>query len=791
MQFSYKRFLILAVSLCLVVWWFSLPRVLFKSPLSVVAFDQEDQLLGARIAQDGQWRFPEIDAVPEKFETALLRFEDNRFYNHWGIDIRSMARALVQNLKARHVVSGASTLSMQVIRLSNPKRGRTIANKLSEIFLALRLECTYSKQEILKLYASHAPMGGNVVGLEAASWRYYGKNPALLTWAEAATLAVLPNSPALIHPGRSREKLLFKRNRLLARLYNEQKLSESDYKLALLEPLPLKPLALPNLSPHLLVRLADHPSSARHQTTISSSLQAMINNRMAVYGEQLKGNGIHNGGAVVIDLEDLSVKAYVGNIPGTGREHAEFVDVVNAPRSTGSILKPLLYALALDDGIILPKTWLEDVPLQINGYHPENYHRTYSGLVGAHTAISRSLNVPMVRLLQNFGVDRFLDYLRRMGFTSFSRSAEDYGLSLILGGGEASLWELCSVYAVCAKTLRSFGPNSGKYPQEGFGQPYYSSKEKPARTVNWTDQSPIISAAAIWHMTEAMQKVERPSQSGQWEAFASGHPIAWKTGTSFGFRDAWAIGFNHRYLVGIWVGNADGEGRPGLVGVKAAAPLLFEIFRSLPSAPGFEAPYDELAALRVCTISGHRAGSYCPADTSLIIDAPAVNLPCPYHKQIYLDATGTWRVHRNCKEELGMKSDTLLDIPPLQAHYLQKDYAGFDNIPPYHPDCLSQGEQPSIAFIYPRNEMDLYLPVNLNGETNPAIFEVTHHRDNALLHWHLDEQYLGTTSHQHQMSVLPDEGPHKITVIDERGNRLSQRFLVLEREKKSPTFGGN
>ncbi|HRI61741.1 MAG TPA: transglycosylase domain-containing protein, partial [Saprospiraceae bacterium] len=606
--------------LLLALWLFCLPRPLFDKPVSVVVEDRNGELLGARIATDGQWRFPQNDSVPEKYAVCVVAFEDKRFWWHPGVDPLSLGRSLWLNIKEKRVVSGGSTLTMQVIRLMRDNPPRTVWQKALEIFMATRLELTRSKRTILSLYASNAPFGGNVVGLEAASWRYFGKRPGLLTWAESATLAVLPNSPGLIHPGRNRNTLLGKRNRLLEKLRDTGRLSAIECDLSKEEPLPDEPLPLPQLAPHLLDRLtvdggrytvdgtrytadgtrqtvddgkqtgsAAHPVPStvdrvpstvhRFKTTVDIDLQRRIieilHRRQAIY----KGNGVHNMAAVVLDVPTGEVLAYVGNVSDAGKEHGESVDIIAAPRSTGSILKPYLYALALESGDILPKSLLHDVPTQLGRYRPENFYESYDGMVPARRALIRSLNVPFVLLLQQYGLEKFHFNLQRLGLTTLNYPPEHYGLSLILGGAEANLLDITNVYACMARELGSFYDRDGRYAADDFRPPRFIRPESPITNHQslLTTNHQILSAGAIWHTFEAMQEVERPNSAGEWEYFAASRPIAWKTGTSFGFRDAGAAGVTPRYAVGIWVGNADGEGRPGLIGVEMAAPVLFEI----------------------------------------------------------------------------------------------------------------------------------------------------------------------------------------------------------------------
>lgn len=750
-----KRLLALAFG----VWYvfFALPGRLFQVPYSTVLEDRHGILLGARIAADGQWRFPPADSIPVRFRTALLTFEDQRFDHHPGVDLRAFGRALWQNLRNGRTVSGGSTLTMQTIRLSRENPRRTVWEKFTEMLRATRLEWRWSKDEILRAYAAHAPFGGNVVGLEAAAWRYYGKRPELLSWSEAATLAVLPNAPALIHPGRNRDALRAKRDRLLDRLLAAGHLSDLDHELAREEPLPERPRPLPRRAPHLLDRMAasawtsEIPSRTR--SDLDASLQRRVHQILDRHRPRLTGNRVFNAGAVVLHVPTGETRAYVGNLPGTVPQRGAAVDVVRARRSTGSILKPFLYALATQDGTILPQELLLDVPTQMSGFRPVNFLDDYAGVVPADRALSRSLNIPFVRLLHDYGLERFHDELGRLGFSTFNQTPDHYGLSLILGGGEVTLHELAHAYRDLAKTLLDFYPNQGRYAEE-----------------------PTINAAACWQTFQAMEQLERPGTEGRWKRFRNSRRLAWKTGTSHGFRDAWAVGVTPEWVVGIWVGNADGEGRPGLVGVRAAAPLLFDVFRELPVAEyWFDPPFDELHETEVCTRSGQLRGRHCPAADTVWINRLAERATdCVFHQRIFLNEEQQ-RVRTDCTPDVALPSDRFV-LPPLAAHYHARRDPTYAPLPDWHPDCATAPTDRRMAFIYPNVSEKIHLPTDFDGKRNGAIFRVAHTEPRASVHWHLDGDYLTTTTERHELELRPEPGRHTVTLVDSEGFRLERRL---------------
>lgn len=772
----------------LLVWYyFLLPAKLFTTPTSFVIEDINGELMNAAIAKDGQWRFPADKLVPEKFEKCIVAYEDKRFFYHWGIDPLATGRAIRQNLGGGRVVSGASTITMQVIRLYR-NQPRTLWQKTIEMILATRLEFRYSKREILGLYAGNAPFGGNVVGLEAASWRYYGRKPDQLSWAETAALAVLPNSPALIHPGRNRQALLDKRNSLLQKLWRNGTIDSSTCALSCMEPLPDKPHVLPQFAPHLLNRfrqdytLQKQQNSTRLKTSLDGQLQENVNEILLRHHHQLRANGINNAAALVLDVETGHALAYVGNVYNPDNPELEsFVDIIHAPRSPGSTLKPLLYAGMLNDGLMLPNTLLPDVPTQIAGYTPQNFDQSYDGGVPASRALARSLNIPAVKLLQQYRSDRFLLLLKKLGISTMNKPAAHYGLSMILGGGETSLWELTGVYASMARSLLHLEQYNGKYDADDYHAPGYRPDETlPSR--NALSPFGVLDAGAIWYTFQAMEEVMRPGEEFIWQAFASSKRIAWKTGTSFGFRDGWAIGVTPSHVVGVWVGNADGEGRPGLTGVSTAAPIMFDIFRLLPGAAPVPLPADKLRPVLVCRQSGYRAGEYCMEKDTLAVPAAGLrSAACPYHQLIHLDATGQYRVTADCEAPHLMQHKAWFVLPPAMEHFYRMTHA-YEPLPPFKPGCgVSEGK--SMELIYPRPSARIFVPVEIDGTLGETVFKATHRQQSAKIFWHLDEHFIGVTTDFHQVSVRPAPGRHTLTLVDEDGEEIRQGFEILDKAK--------
>ncbi len=767
------------------IWfWGCLPSPLFSSPTSTVLEDRSGALLSARIATDGQWRFPVTQKLSPKFVAGIIQFEDRSFYHHPGINPLALIRATIQNIKAGRIKSGGSTLSMQVIRLARQKKKRTFFEKIIELILSLRLEISYSKEEILALYASHAPFGSNVVGVDAASWRYFGREPEKLSWAEAATLAVLPNAPSLIYPGKNQQRLLLKRNRLLDQLFYTGLIDSTTCELSKKEELPGRPHVLPQFAPHLLQRATKEGLEGTCiRSTVDIHLQQRVNDVIENYHKILKANEIHNACALVMEVNTGHVLAYVGNTENPGKpEYDGDVDIINAPRSTGSILKPFLFASMLNDGELLPTTLIPDIPTQIAGYVPQNYNVTFDGAVPAKRALARSLNIPAVRMLQNYGIEKFNYKLKKIGMSTLNFTPDHYGLSVILGGAEGKIWDIASMYASMARTLNHYTTYNGLYNPADYHPPIYTIQDKQTEKL---EKAPILSAAAIYLTFQAMVEVARPDEDASWRLYTSSTKVAWKTGTSFGFRDGWAVGTTPNYVVAVWVGNADGEGRPGLTGIQTAAPILFDIFSLLKPGKWFPQPFDEMKKTVICHQSGCRATDICePLDTTWIPLSGLRSEPCKYHRLIHLDVSGKYRVNSNCEDVANMQHVPWFILPPAMEWYYKFKNSSYKELPPFRSGCETSGVS-VMEVIYPKQLSKIYVPVELDGRMGKTIFQIAHRNYYTHIYWHLDGKYIGSTQNVHQMGLNPEEGIHQLTLVDEQGESISIQFEIISKKKKT------
>ena len=756
-----KKVILCILAFLVTGYIFCLPRHLFHVPYSTVVTDRNEELLGARIASDGQWRFPPRNTTPEKIKECLITFEDKHFYHHWGVNPFAIGRAFYQNVKNKRIVSGGSTLTMQTIRLAR-NESRTFREKLIEMIWATRLEFRASKEEILSMYISHAPFGGNVVGLDAAAWRYFGHSADDLSWAESAMLAVLPNAPAMIHLSKGRKTLLDKRNRLLKQLLEKKTIDSSTYELAISEPLPDEPHPLPQIAPYLVSRFYQERNGEYSRSTINKGIQTQIEDLAERWSNEFRRSDIRNLAILVIDIPSNQVVAYCGNVHFDQKQGGNQVDVIQAPRSTGSILKPFLYYAMLQEGSLLPDMLLPDVPVNINGFTPQNFSMQFEGAVPASEALARSLNIPAVTMLQRYGVPKFHSFLQQIGLKTINRSSSHYGLSLILGGAEATLWDVTNAYAMMGRSLLQL-------PQRSC------SLLLPTSRI--TESTDPFQPGAVWQTFDALKEVNRPEEI-DWKSIPSMQTIAWKTGTSYGFRDAWAVGVTPRYAVGVWVGNATGEGKPGLVGAQTAGPVLFDIFNLLPASSWFTRPTGIFVEAEVCRKSGHLKGRFCDEmDTLLVLPAGLRTEACPYHHLVTLSADESQRIYENCANTEPTLQKSWFTLPPVWEWYYKQHHPEYKPLPPSKAGCGEDTFQP-MQFIYPPMNARIKLPKQLDGSKGFLTVELAHSNPNATIFWHLDETYQAQTQDFHKISLQPAAGKHSLTAVDGEGNTISTTFFV-------------
>jgi len=728
---------------------------------SVTVYDRNGQLLNAYLSRDHKWRFP---VYREQTDTllveALVHKEDRYFYFHPGINPIAIARAAFNNLIRHRRTSGASTITMQVVRLLE-KRPRTIPSKLIEVFRALQLECHYPKREILNLYLSLVPYGGNIEGVNAAAWIYFGKSPALLSPAEAVTLAIIPNRPSSLRPrsdGTARH-LIDQRNKWLHRLHAEGVLSVKDLTTALDEPLVMERQKLPDEAPHLSRRLAAAATRPEIVTTLDLRLQQQATQLCYNHLQRLHVIGIHNGAVMVIENTRGEVLAYVGSQNFHDAAQSGQVDGVIALRSPGSTLKPLVYAMGMDRGLITPKSMLTDVPVHYNGYSPENFDLQFHGQVSAEDALSASLNIPAVQLLDQITVPQFRETLIAAGCKSIRRQ-QQLGLSTVLGGCGTTLEELCGMYRMFAR--------------EGSYSPLrYLQGVPPSATIR-----KVISPSAAYLLSNILTRRDRPDLPHLFDNSLHVPRVAWKTGTSYGRRDAWSIGYNAQYTIGVWIGNFDGTGVPELTGADMATPLLFQLFNSIDKGTPRKwfRPTKELDLRYVCPKSGLPPGEYC---NEKIIDyfLPGISpVTCCTHLAEYdTDEEARNSYCTACRPETGYRRGLYENPPPEVVRFYREQGYPMQLPPPHNPACtrLFEGKKP---FILSLHESEEYLLEK--EDPRPLELSAAVAGDVTAISWFINDQFYKTVKSSEKVFFLPVKGRNKISCSDDKGRNTDITITV-------------
>jgi len=742
---------------------FPLPVEKLHPPASTLVLARDGQVLRMFLAPDEMWRvYVTPEEIPEPLRQAVLAFEDRFFYRHFGVNPGALVRAAVANLRAGRIVQGGSTLTMQVARLMEPK-ARTYLNKLKEIFRALQLEWTYSKEEILTFYFNLAPYGGNLVGVGAASYLYFNKRPTQLSLGEAAILAALPNSPNRYRPDLNPEGARAAREKVLAILARRGAIDAAQHQAALSEPVPTRRFPPPFQAPHLsdwLVR--QFGSGERFPTTIDPSIQALAERLLRNHLRPLQARGIGNGAVVVLENRTQAVRALVGSVDFFDRVRQGQVNGATAPRSPGSALKPFVYALGLQHGLVSPQSLLEDVPVEYAGYRPVNYDERYHGVVTVEQALVQSLNVPAVNLYARLGSNGVYQFLRRAGVSTLPKPKDYYGLSLILGGCEVTLLELTNLYAGLA--------NGGRF------RPYRLLETDPL-----PEGRALLDPGVCFILTEMLSQLRRPELPAVWEAAVNLPKVAWKTGTSYGHRDAWSVGYTPRYTVGVWVGNFDGRGVPELVGAETAAPLLFAVFNALlqnTDAAWFVQP-PSVEMRQVCSVSGRPLGRSCTsAVDELYLPGVSPNAPCNLHQLIAVDLETGQRLCSRCRPGRRFEERLVTTWPAEVASWLARNGRPLDRIPEHYEKCprITSGEAPLIksppdgAVYKIRPYVALaYQKIRLDAFVSNQTREIF---------WFVDGKLLYSGSPDRKVFLTPKRGRHTILCLDDEGRSSSVTIVV-------------
>ena len=742
-------------------WVFPLPD---RIEYSTVVTDNKGEVIHAFLTHDQQWRMKtDLTEISPLLRKTIIEKEDKYFYYHPGVNPVAMLRALGRNILSLRRTSGASTITMQVARELEPRR-RTYWNKLVEVFRAFQLEWKYSKDQILQLYLNKAPYGGNIQGVKSASLLYFSKNPDHLSLAEITALSVIPNRPSTLVMGKHNDLIVAERNKWLRRWAKEGVFTLKEIEDALAEPLMASRGVVPDLVPQLALKLKKSGRDVIH-TTIDLNTQLKIEKLVKDYSRSLALNNIRNAAVIVLDNQTHRVVSYIGSADFHDSADGGQVNGAASIRQPGSTLKPLLYGLCIDAGLLTPKMTIADVPVNFDGYAPENYDQKFNGYVTMDYALGHSLNIPAVKSLKALGKDVLIRKLAACGFQQVDKDRNKLGLSMILGGCGATLEEMTGLYSIFA--------NDGSWVR-----PVYTTDDTvtaPLRNA-WrpgVGGAPggqrILSPAATFMINDILSRVTRPDFPVNWTSTVHLPKIAWKTGTSYGRRDAWSIGYNRRYTVGIWVGNFSGVGVPELSGANVATPLLFTIFNTIDyddDGSWFSQPAD-CDIRMVCTETGLPPADFCDhlvTDYFIPLVSPARQ--CDNMQEVFVSPDEKMSYCRMCLPQSGYKKKLYKVVPPEMREYYDANKIAYVSIPPHNPMCEKVFLEGGPVVISPANGSE-YL-IN-RKDPEPLQLRCRVGNDVGKVYWYINDQFYKAGDAGTKEYFIPQEGPVKISCTDDKG----------------------
>jgi penicillin-binding protein 1C len=739
-------------------------------PYAQLVMARDGKVLHAYLASDEQWRFDtRLDEITPRLRQAIISKEDRYFYQHPGVNPLAIGRALTNNIFMMRRTSGASTITMQVARMLN-RKPRTYVNKLVEMFRALQLEKDYSKDEILQLYLNLVPYGSNIQGVKAAALLYFNKTPDQLSLAELTALSIIPNRPNSLVMGRDNDKIVTMRNQWLRNFEAEGLFSHEIIEDAIHEPLNAYRHAAPDGCPHFARRMLPAAiNGSEIHTTLDAVMQQKAEDLVGNYSRSLQAHGIYNASVIIVDNSTRQVLAYVGSPNFNDRLHQGEVDGVKALRSPGSTLKPLVYGLAFDKGWLTPKSMIADVPVNFNGYAPENYDLRFNGNVTVEEALKQSLNIPAVKTLNELHVNTLSNTLIQAGFTSVWYRRKKMGLSMILGGCTVRLDEMAGLYAALA--------NEGRYQPLVWLQPD-SVWKGHKKQIPDTAAVQVLSPESAYMVTQILSELNRPDLphlAGQ----ASNVPrIAWKTGTSYGRKDGWSIGYNQQYTVAVWTGNFSGKGAPALSGAGIATPLLFRLFNAISHHTALQSPNRPtgLDQRKVCTRSGKPPCDYC-TETTLDDYIPGVSSAelCQHVKPVWVSANGRLMYCTSCLPASGYQTKLYPDISPELAAYYEMQHIAYEQLPPHNPACtrMFEGTAPKIRSL----ESGMTYLIT-DPEHQQLQLSCTAANDVQLVYWYVNNKFAGSGKPSDKLFFVPDNNKVKISCTDDKGRNTDISILI-------------
>lgn len=728
---------------------------------SQIVVADDGTVLSAYLNNSDKWRlYTELDEITPELSKAIVYKEDKYFYTHFGVNPFAVVRAVFNNIVSGKRTSGASTITMQVARLLDPA-DRTYGNKIIEIFRAFQLELKYNKKEILQLYLNLVPYGGNIEGVKSATLLYLNKMPNHLSLAEITALSIIPNRPVSLALGENNDIIETERNKWLERFKEARLFSDKLIDDAIQEPFDARRRAAPAFAPHLSRRLKDDsPGVPVIKTLLKFNRQQEVENLTANYINRLKTMNIHNAAVLVVDNTTRNVLCYVGSADFNDKIDGGQVDGVMAVRSPGSALKPYLYGKAFERGVATPKTMINDVPINIAGYEPENYDEKFHGRISLEHALALSLNIPAVKLIDLVTVDYFVRELGKANFETIKKQQKGLGFSMILGGCGVTLEEMTTLYSALA--------NYGNY------SPLNYVKGDTAKL-----NVSVLSPEAAYMVTSVLTTIQRPDLPNNYLSSPHVPKIAWKTGTSYGRRDAWSIGYNRNYTIGVWVGNFSGTGVPELSGAEVATPLLFEIFNQLDynSATHWYSPPPRLDIRYVCSQTGDLPAEYCKDLVEAnYIQGISPSVTCNHKKWVAVNKDSTISYCTNCMPSDGYTKKLYDNLEPELVSYYEQNKISYPKIPPHNSQCLRVFKDNAPQITSPADGTEYLLE-----RADPQKIMLSAHTttDVKFVYWYINDKFLTKTPARQPVFFTPEEGKTKVSCADDKG-RNSDVFITVE-----------
>jgi penicillin-binding protein 1C len=729
-----------------------------KIEYSTIITDNKGEVVNSFLTKDQKWRMKtELGEISPLLQKTIIAKEDRHFYSHPGVNPFAVIRATFSNIFHMRRMSGASTITMQVAKMLEPGK-RNMWSKMREIFRALQLELKYSKKEILQLYLNLVPYGGNIEGVKTASLLYFKKNPDHLSLAEITALSIIPNKPGVMIPGRNNDFIVKERNRWLQKFANRKVFTQKEIEDALAEPLNATRGTVPHFIPHLSYKLKKQGGDII-KTNIDLNTQLKTEKLVEDYIRTQRLKNIKNAAVIIIDNKTHKVITYVGSSNFYDTTDGGQVNGANAVRQPGSTLKPLLYAMCFDEGLLTPKTVMTDVAVNYDGYAPENYDEKFNGYVTVETALEHSLNIPAVKGLKMLGHEKMIQELSNCNFKQIQKDRRKLGLSLILGGCGTTLEELTGLFS-------SFANNGVLIT------PSYIQNDTAYNRTN------VMSPAANYMINEILSKVNRPDFPLNWSATEKMPKIAWKTGTSYGKKDAWSIGYNKNYTVGIWTGNFSGVGAADLSGANIATPLLFKIFNTIDydsDEEWFTQPKD-CDIRQVCSETGLVPSEHC---MSLVTDyfIPLISSAkvCNNWQEVMINTSEKISYCKSCVPENGYKKKWYKIVEPDMQAWFEENRIAYQKIPPHNPECelIFKGAAPAITS--PVNGTE-YLINKKDPEPLQLICKTAN--DVSKVYWYINNKFFKSSNAGEKQFFVPEEGPVKISCTDDKGRNREIKIIV-------------